>query len=364
MTTSRHLQHCDQTIGHNVSEGDQAERHNISEGGKPQHNYPNTNTNTTNKETPISYSPPHSTRSSPSELHMLHWHHWTHATYHGTHNTLGQCNHQPQYRCLHGILSPHQKSQILRHLDEIFCQWPRMTSTRSWGRLKGTNTVFFIPHAKVPMGRQKDVTYGWICVNYRPQKDEPHRTRLMVGGNLINYPGNVSTPTADTTTTKLVINSTISTPKAKYMCSDIKNFYLDMPMECFEYMWIPIALVPQEIINEYNLENIIHNRYIYMEIQWGMYGLPQVGIIANQLLTKNLKLEGYYQCHHTPGLWHHKWRPILFSLIVDDFRIKYIRKQHVDHLINSIENTTVSPRIGKENSTAGSPSNGITSTEP
>ena len=99
------------------------------------------------------------------------------------------------------------------------------------GRETGTNTTFFIRHDQIPPDRCKDVTYGRICVDYRPQKKEPERTRLTVGGNLIDFPGDVSTPTADTTTAKLVINSTISTKGAKYMCGDIKNFYLGTPMK-------------------------------------------------------------------------------------------------------------------------------------
>jgi hypothetical protein len=112
----------------------------------------------------------------------------------------------------------------------------------------------------------------------------------MVGGNQINCPGDVSTPTADKTTTKLVINSTISTLGAKYMCGDIKIFYSGMPMKCYEYMRLPITIVPQEIIDKYALMALVHNRYVYLEIRSGMlYGLPQAGIIANQLLTACLE---------------------------------------------------------------------------
>lgn len=204
-------------------------------------------------------------------------------------------------------------------------------------REKGTNTIFFIPHDKVPQDRRKDVTYGRICVDYRPQKKEPNRTRLTVGGNLIDYPGDVSTPTADTTTAKLVVNSTISTPKAKYMCGDIKNFYLGTPMARYEYMRLPIKLIPDEIIDAYDLRPMLHKDHVYMEIRRGMYGLPQAGILANQLLTTRLAPHGYEQCRHTPGLWRHKWRPILFSLVVDDFGIKYVGKEHADHLIKAIE---------------------------
>ena len=83
--------------------------------------------------------------------------------------------------------------------------------------------MFPIAKIKVPDDRHKDVSYGRIVVDYRPQKDEPYRTRLTVGGNLINYPGDVSTPTASITTAKLVINSTISTRGKRYMCCDVKN---------------------------------------------------------------------------------------------------------------------------------------------
>ena len=57
----------------------------------------------------------------------------------------------------------------------------------------GTNTIFFIPKGKLPTGRT--VTYGRILDKIRPQKAETHRTRLTVGGNLINFPGDVTTPT-------------------------------------------------------------------------------------------------------------------------------------------------------------------------
>ena len=73
----------------------------------------------------------------------------------------------------------------------------------------GTNTIFFIPKNKVPAGRT--VTYGITVDEIIPQKAETHRTRLTVGGNLINFPGDVTIPTADLITTKLILNSVLST---------------------------------------------------------------------------------------------------------------------------------------------------------
>ena len=92
--------------------------------------------------------------------------------------------------------------------------------------------MLFIAHDQVPKYRLKDVSYGRIIVNYIPHKEEPHRTRLTVGGGggLIDCAGYVSTPTAYITTEKLIIKSNISTLGARYMCCDIKNLYLVTPL--------------------------------------------------------------------------------------------------------------------------------------
>ena len=55
-------------------------------------------------------------------------------------------------------------------------------------------------------------------------------------------------------------------------------------------------------------------------------------MLSNKLLKKRLNKAGYYQFPTNPGLWRHKWRPILFCLIVDDFGIEYFGKRHSDHL--------------------------------
>ena len=68
-----------------------------------------------------------------------------------------------------------------------------------------------------------------------------------------------------------------------------------------------------------------------------MYGLPQAGILAQQLLEKQLNNKGYSQENLVPGLWTHSWRPITFTLCVDDFGVKYVGKQHAAHLIAILE---------------------------
>ena len=62
-----------------------------------------------------------------------------------------------------------------------------------------------------------------------------------------------------------------------------------------------------------------------------MYGLPQAGLIAQQLLEKLLNKKGYQQSEITLGFWMHNWRLICFSLCVNDFGVQYVGKQHVEH---------------------------------
>ena len=123
------------------------------------------------------------------------------------------------------------------------------------GRVTGTETIFFIHKTEVPTNRWKDITYGRICCNYREQKAEKNRTRLTVGGNLINYPGDCGTPTADMLTVKLLFNSVISTPYAQFMTIDIKNFYLNTPMPRFEYMKMKLSDYPEDVILQYGLRD-------------------------------------------------------------------------------------------------------------
>ena len=48
------------------------------------------------------------------------------------------------------------------------------------------------------------VTYANIFVDYLPQKEDPNRVRITSGGNLIIYPGELTTRTADITTSKIL----------------------------------------------------------------------------------------------------------------------------------------------------------------
>ena len=180
------------------------------------------------------------------------------------------------------------------------------------GVVKGTNTLDFIRKEEVPQDRFRDVTYGQIVCNYRPEKEDPNRARLVVGGDRINYPGKVGTPTCNMLTVKLLLNSIVSTPLAKFFTVDIKNFYLMTPLKRFEYMRLRLSDMPDAIVQQYNLkEKATSDGSVYICIMRGMYGLPQSGLLAQELLEARLGKDGYYQSLYIPGLWFHKPSPFV-----------------------------------------------------
>jgi hypothetical protein len=60
--------------------------------------------------------------------------------------------------------------------------------TQGISNIPWTNTMFFIHKSDIPVDCRKDITYGQIVVVVSPQKKEKERTRLTLGGNLIDYP--------------------------------------------------------------------------------------------------------------------------------------------------------------------------------
>jgi hypothetical protein len=119
----------------------------------------------------------------------------------------------------------------LRHKTK----WMKSTANEI-NRLYNTNTIRFIRRSNIPKGRK--VTYGSCVVDIKDHKEERERTRLTIGGDHIEYPGDKSTQTAGLTTAKILINGVLSMANAKFLVIDINNFYLNTPLGIFEYMVI------------------------------------------------------------------------------------------------------------------------------
>lgn len=95
----------------------------------------------------------------------------------------------------------------------------------------------------------------------------------------------------------------MSTPNAKYICLDIKNFYLTAALEYYKYMKMPLSLFPKWIVKQYDLTKHAKDGWVHLEMCHAIWGLPQAGILPNKRLRWKLAPFGYYECVNTLGLW-------------------------------------------------------------
>ena len=174
-----------------------------------------------------------------------------------------------------------------------------------------------------------------MVADFRPQKPDPHRIHITVGGSKISVDYDIGTPTADLSTTKILINSTLSTWGAWWAGFDLMNMYLNTDLNDYENLRVHTSQIPEEFIQEYNLQKYVTpDGWMFFKIRNGMYGLPQAGVLAHAKLKSVLAPNGYAPTKNTPGLWTHSNRPIVFALVVDNFGVKYVGEEHAKHLLN------------------------------
>jgi hypothetical protein len=266
----------------------------------------------------------HSTRSMNSQLLV---------SPSGTHHSASKAIHADT-----GVLSEYRKLRKSSRGEQweqaAADKFGRLTQGNLPHMLTGTNTMAFIRRNQVPHGRRA-VDLKIVSAD-KPNKAMKERIRFTVHGDQVEYPDNVSTKTAALTAVKILLNSVFSTPGAEFLTGDIENFYLNNVMKRKEYMRIPIGDIPQTIIDQYNLLPLVSNGYVYVEIGKGMYGLPQAGKIANDRLIKHLAEHGYEQAQHTHGLFTHKTNGVVFTLVVNDFGVKYVGRENAEHLMASL----------------------------
>jgi hypothetical protein len=134
----------------------------------------------------------------------------------------------------------------------------------------GNENIFFIKKNQVPNDRK--VTYANPVCDYRPLKDDKYCVRLTVGGDRLPYPEDSGSPAATLLEAKILFNSVISTPGSCFTVADIKDYFLQSPMDRFEYIKIPFKWIPEEIRQQYNLYDIVKpDGYVYCEVRKGMY---------------------------------------------------------------------------------------------
>ena len=229
---------------------------------------------------------------------------------------------------------------IKHHNKEIQERW-MISGENEFGRLfqgfkpnniEGLGVLNWIQRGAVP--HHKKVTYPRYTVAERPEKEESDRTRITCGGDQLDYFGDVTTHTASMETIKIHWNSVLSTSNAKYCTGDISNMYLMSTLPEAEYVRFRYDLIPPRIIKHYQLDLLVNDGYVYARINKAWYGLKQGGKIAHDDLVEHLQKHGYVRAGYTDGLFKHTTRDISFTLVVDDFGIKYVKQEDVDHLVS------------------------------
>ena len=99
--------------------------------------------------------------------------------------------------------------------------------------------------------------------NYREHKADPYRVRCTVGGDGIDFQGEVATKVADLITVKCLLNHIISTPGARAACIDIKDFYLNNPLPSSKYVRFRADTIQKEIWEQYKLDEYANDGWVY-----------------------------------------------------------------------------------------------------
>ena len=94
-------------------------------------------------------------------------------------------------------------------------------------------------------------------------------------------------------------------------------------MDRAENIIIQISVIPQEFIIAYNIKDKAHNGYIFAQVNKGMYGIPQIWLIIHDAIVKYLSLYVYYPSNNTSVICTHDSQPINFTLVFNDFGVKY-----------------------------------------
>ena len=213
-------------------------------------------------------------------------------------------------------------------------QWI-IAEEEEFDRLFATKTIAPLHSHEQPLDRKKDTTY------YNPQVKQKcdagkttFRIRGTIGGDRINYPGETSALTAAMPVVKLLLQSAIS-ENMNVMTMDARDYYLNTPLQRPEYLRIPLKFISTGVIEKHKLSPYIHNDSILFSVHKGMYGLPQAGYLAQIQLIQHLRKHGYTQTL-TPCLFRHNTNRVAFTLVVDDFLIKYPTQESADHLHSTL----------------------------
>jgi len=207
-------------------------------------------------------------------------------------------------------------------------EWTRLLETR--------NCMHPVHYSDIAEDRRKDVTYfgEQVKEKIKPISNEYEgRMRGCFGGDRTNYDGDRYSWVANMSAIKILFNSIVSTPHASLITIDIIDFYLMTELDRPEYIKVHISRIPARIVKKHALTTFTNAQdFVYFQATKSIWGLPQAGRISQQGLMKQLQKHGYVECAHTPGCYTHPSRSTKFAVVVDDFAIKIMCEDDLQHL--------------------------------
>jgi hypothetical protein len=223
-----------------------------------------------------------------------------------------------------------------------------------WKIEMGTEISRLINSKTIKPIHQRDMPRGRKATYYNPQPKEKldadkniiRRVRGTLGGDKIDYPGETSSAVADTAAVKTLIHSVVSDRRnhgtdTRFATVDLTDFYLGSSLDRPEFVRIYVKDIPDETIEREGLRQFINSSsngdYILFQVDGSMYGHPVSGRIANRDLVQHLKEHGYNQDPNVPCLFEHATNKTTFTLIVDDFGVKYTGIENFNHLVSILK---------------------------
>ena len=126
---------------------------------------------------------------------------------------------------------------------------------------------------------------------------------------------------------KMLLNAVCS-ENAFFGTLDVSNFYYGA--DIFgrpPSIRIPLRHYPASLLSDLQLSPFVQTDrsgqpFLYADVKKCIPGLPQSGLLSQLRLLSHLESHGFYETA-TPMLFRHVSRPISFTLVVDDFGVKY-----------------------------------------
>ena len=137
--------------------------------------------------------------------------------------------------------------------------------------------------------KNEKAVYTRLVAYLRPNKSVHEILRMCMGGDQLTIVMDKTTSTADLTTCKIHLNGVVSTKGVRFAASNVKYFCLGTPLKDKRYVKVKAKYIPQVTIDKYKLQDYIIYGWLYLVIYKGMYGIPEAGRLANNLLRKRLK---------------------------------------------------------------------------